>query len=168
MGDGNKVKSYITKKQPMPKCKGWFRCEVAMLMTNVLCFVGNRKEMLDTLFEAPVMKGLPKEHIVEIGGEIAEVFDKRCNSVAGEVIPYGDIQFIRLSEFSGAVYDVCVLAHECLHAAEWMLRNMGIKEQENRTSELLAYTQEYIFKTLMMALYRANGYDLSGDKDKIG
>ena len=126
------------------------------------------KEMLDTLFEAPVMKGLPKEHIVEIGGEIAKTFHKRCISVAGEVVPYGDLQFIRLSEFSGSVSEICVLAHECLHVAEWMLRNMAIKEQENRTSELLAYTQEYILKTLLMALYEVNGYDLSGDEDKIG
>lgn len=168
MGDGNKVKSYITKKQPMPECKGWFRCEVAMLLTNVLCYVGSRKGMLDTLFNAPVMKGLPKEHIKEIGGEIAEIFDKRSNSVAGEVVPYGDLQFIRLSEFSGSVSEICVLAHECLHVAEWMLRNMAIKEQENRTSELLAYTQEYIFKTLLIALYGANGYNLSREKDKIG
>lgn len=169
MKQSNKrAKSYMKNRRIMEDINGWFVCDVAMLMTNVLCFVGSREDMLNTLCDAPIVKDLPKDHYYDIGKEIANTFGKRCDCVAGEVVSYGDLQFIRLSEFSGTVQDICVLGHECLHIAEAMLRNMAIKEQENRTSELLAYTQEYLLKTFLTNLYRSGGFDVSSERGKIG
>lgn len=165
-GKENVSKSFVSDKQIMQNIKGWFRTSLDVFLTNVLCFVGGRKEMLDTLSTAPVMETLPNEHIVEIGHQIASDFDRRCSSVAGEVSHYGDIQFIRLEKFNGTVNDICVLAHESLHVAEDVLRELGLRD--NAEGELLAYVQEHIFRTLLASLYRVNGFDVTTDDTKLG
>lgn len=162
----NNIDTFASTKPLGKQASGWIVIPVDVFMTNVLCFTGSRKELFDSLYDAPVMKNLPKEHIKEIGCEIARCFDMRAKSVAGEVVNYGDIQFIRMSRFNGSIDDICVLLHECLHIAESILRELAIKEHENRTSELLAYLQEFIFKSAMTRLYEQMGFILHEETKK--
>ena len=70
--------------------------------------------------------------------------------------------FIRLSNFViGKIDDIALLEHECLHVANAILCEVGVQGDENR--EVLAYTQEFIFKVLMVNMMKRRG--LSPIKD---
>ena len=59
--------------------------------------------------------------------------------------------FIRINPFVlGDLDSIAILAHECLHAANGILRYVGVMGDDN--VEVLAYTQEFIFKGLMQKI----------------
>lgn len=64
--------------------------------------------------------------------------------------------FIRLSKFIiGNLDDLAILMHECLHVANAILIEVGVMGDDNK--EVLAYTQEFIFKNLMVLIMTAQG-----------
>jgi len=64
-----------------------------------------------------------------------------------------------IREFDLTPMLISCLAHECLHACEYILERAGIKHC-NATSEVFAHTQETIFRLCLM--------DLMGDENPAG
>lgn len=83
------------------------------------------------------------------------------NTKAGDVRSADTDVFIRLNEVSFEVSDIGLMWHECLHAANIILRNVNLLGDSN--VEGLAYTQEFI-GTQFLKEYIASNEHLSAPK----
>lgn len=61
------------------------------------------------------------------------------------------IKILWLKKFDGSIYDIGVVSHECVHAAQYILDDCGIDVDWNGT-EQVAYLQEWLFKEILKGL----------------
>ena len=132
----------------------WFYCDVALWRCGVFLFVGSPEEMHSSLVSKD---GLP----AEMGGDeidYAKSFlEKHHKHTAGDAFGNGDFTFIRLAEMNiCCLQHIAVLSHECLHAANAILRTVGLMGDDN--VEGMAYTQEFIFEAFMKKCMESVGW----------
>lgn len=123
---------------------------------QVFLFIGYRDEMADD-YERYFVGRAAEMGVIENWLRRHPSADAHTD---GDTFGEAGIVFIRVRPFTlGDLDDIAILSHECLHAANGILRDVGVMGDDN--VEVLAYTQEYIFKGLMRKL-------MSGEISPIG
>lgn len=110
---------------------------VDLFESNVYLFICNRKEMISYLEKKCE---IPSEE--EIGKAVGFTF---------RFIGYNNVDYgygIWIEKFDKTVESYSVLAHECIHVADFILKDRQIKEQDEN-NEMLAYTFDFIYKKLL-------------------
>ena len=135
----------------------WFMVDVAIFNSRVFCFVGTRKSMRDTAYagisalgqvDAADRAKFVEEYAERNGPEFFET---------GDTFGEGGNAYIRISKmYVGALDDILVLSHECLHSAIGILRNAGI--EEGGEQEVLCYTHQYILGEFMKQMLMYTGF----------
>lgn len=148
------MKSDIMKEQctictpkPLPVAKGWIELSVDLWCHRAHLFIGSHTEMYDNYKEYFARHSLEQT--------IVENWFRRHPSAdslnSGDSFGESGHIFIRINPFVlGDLDSIAILAHECLHAANGILRYVGVMGDDN--VEVLAYTQEFIFKGLMQKI----------------
>lgn len=146
---------YVPK--PIPVTKGWVELPVDLWCHQAHLFIGSHDEMHDNY----------KEHFAEHSLEqtIVENWFRRHPSVdslnSGDSFGESGHVFIRINpHILGDLDSIAILAHECLHAANGILRYVGVMGDDN--VEVMAYTQEFLFKGLMQKIMHNNITPLKG------
>ena len=138
---------------------GIVRC--GLWQSEVVFFIGSRKEMahdarlvLESFLDTDAScQGLSHKWAIDAAEYISVWVSQNGDdsNTNGDAFGYIGTSFIRLDDFIlGNVDDVAVLSHECLHVANAILRNVGLREDEN--IEGLCYTHEYIFSRILKRL----------------
>ena len=128
----------------------WSLFENSVYPATVLFFIGSRQDMLDSV--EGVLMALPCCKSKKSAGDTAErfraLFGSNSLSVDGESLSVqredgSKIWVVRIDSFVGAVGDVTLLSHECLHTALSLMGYFGV--EENPPFEGLCYLHEAIF-----------------------
>ena len=108
--------------------------------SNVYLFIGDIKE---------VTSYIEKKYniLFERGVERSIGFAFRIVDANGTDFGYG----IWLENFDNSIDSYPILAHECLHVADFILKDRKIKETEEN-NETLAYTFDFIFRKFLNKL----------------
>lgn len=135
--------------------KSWAQWSTDIYHARVMLFIGGREKMCDTAFDGLVGVDDPMsvENAKDFAFRLNDAFGKPMSGICGECLSVinddGDrLWVIRLDEFKGAVEDIVVLSHECLHAAISILGHCGV--QEDSPFEALCYLHEAIFKKFII------------------
>ena len=130
----------------------WFFCDIALWQHRCFLFIGSRKEMCES-FEKNHHANNLTESEIKFARDWASTHD---NTTDGDAFGIENTAFIRLSDFViGKVDDIAILSHKCLHVANRVLRIVGLQGDHN--CEGLAYTQEFIFKSLLLQMMQQRG-----------
>ena len=134
----------VCAPRPRNVGKGWVELPVDLWGSCVNLFIGTRDEMSDDV----------ELYFCGRDAEIAVADNWLRRHPSGDKHTDGDtfgdsgLVFIRVNTFFlGDLDDLAILSHECLHAANSILRHIGVMGDDN--VEVLAYTQEFIFKGLL-------------------
>ena len=82
--------------------------------------------------------------ILETEGEFDEAFSEKMDVDGRAVMFKGCQTVIYLKDFKGTVDDYGTLAHECLHAVQFLFNKIGIDSSEG-TEEAWAYQLQHIY-----------------------
>lgn len=138
-------KKGLIMKFPMVEFKDtWFFLDVPIFHSRVFLYVGDDNGMMRTA----------ESYIAELGHDDARMLgeyvkgelQKRTDEdydTDGLSFGFNGNAFIRVSRLrTGNLDDLLLLNHECLHAANAILRHIELREDSN--IEGLCYTHEYI------------------------
>ena len=140
--------------------KGWIELPVDLWGQHVFLFIGYRDEMAED-YERYFLGRALERSVVE---DWLRRHPANDNHTDGDTFGDSGIIFIRKDGFHlGDLDDIAILAHECLHAANGILRDVGVMGDDN--VEVLAYTQEYIFKGLMKKLMSGKISPIGGSRE---
>lgn len=137
-------KTDVCAPAPHQVSRGWIELPVDFWGQQVFLFIGYRDEMKEDYgryfcgrdAETNVIEDWLRRH------------PANDNHTDGDTFGDSGMIFIRKDRFHlGNLDDLAILSHECLHAANGILRDVGVMGDDN--VEVLAYTQEFIFKGLM-------------------
>lgn len=126
----------------------WFFMDVPIFCSRVFCFVGTREKMKETAYAW--IAGYGQEDAADCAKCVEEYVDRNGpeNCETGDAFGQNGTMYIRLNTmYLGALQDVLVLNHECLHAANAILCNIGLEDGPD--IEGLCYTHQFIFGELM-------------------
>ena len=140
--------------------KGWIELPVDLWGQHVFLFIGYRDEMAED-YERYFLGRALERSVVE---DWLRRHPANDNHTDGDTFGDSGIIFIRKDGFHlGDLDDIAILSHECLHAANGILRDVGVMGDDN--VEVLAYTQEYIFKGLMKKLVSGKISPIGGSRE---
>ena len=153
----------FAQKQRKQSVGKWFHIPVSLWQSNVHFFIGDRLTMAKTMPDALTKAG----YNFDTMRRVCETFREQNpdwlnpNTKAGDVRSADTDVFIRLNAVSFEVSDIGLMWHECLHAANIILRNVNLLGDSN--VEGLAYTQEFI-GTQFLKEYIASNEPVSAPK----
>lgn len=144
-------KDIICAPKPILVEKGWLELSVDLWCQQIHLFIGSHTEMYDNYKE--YFDGHPLEQTI-----VEDWFRRHPSAdtnTSGDSFGESGHIFIRINPFVlGDLDGIAILAHECLHAANGILRYVGVMGDDNM--EVMAYTQEFIFKGLMQKIMQKN------------
>lgn len=131
------------------KSHNWYHLTVDLWHAIVHIYIGDRRSMVMTMPQSLEDYGHYKDRIQ------TELNTFRENNPDYLSLPQGEGEvrkadkdiFVRLDSFSYDVSAIAVAAHEFLHAANIILRDVNLIGDSN--VEGLAYTQEYLFSEFL-------------------
>lgn len=137
----------------------WFVCDVSLWQCKCYLFVGTTLEMMSSVAEEnppnPIVRSLSKDCREFVWDWLNRHKDFPSG---GDAFGKDTICFIRLDEFViGHLEEDALFMHECLHAANGILRAIGLQGDGN--CEGLAYTQEFIYLNFMKQMMSAKGLE---------
>ena len=134
----------FAQKQRKQSVGRWFHVPVSLWQSNVHFFIGDRRKMAETMPDALSKFGYNFDTMRRVCDAFREQNPDwlNPNTKAGDVRSADTDVFIRLEGVSFEVSDIGLMWHECLHAANIILRNVNLLGDSN--VEGLAYTQEFI------------------------
>ena len=153
----------FAQKQRKQSVGKWVHIPVSLWQSNVHFFIGDRRTMAGTMPDALMKFG----YNFDVMRRVCDAFREQnpdwldSNTKAGDVRSADTDVFIRLNEVSFEVSDIGLMWHECLHAANIILRNVNLLGDSN--VEGLAYTQEFI-GTQFLKEYIASNEPVSAPK----
>ena len=168
MGKMRPKDAVYPKPEPPPqKPHNWFHVPVSLWHSAVHIYIGDRRSMMQTMPDALAAYGYnfdtyrrECDAFVENNPNFLNKEDNAGDTRSG----FTDV-FIRLAGMTYEVTDLGVLLHECLHAANIILRNVNLLGDTN--VEGLAYTQEYIYtRFLRQYVERITPSNVKGDITK--
>lgn len=130
----------------------WFFLDVEIFHSRVFVFVGTRKDMAKTA-EATIRDKFHQHDAKKLANFVRHKFEGRWGQhcTNGDSFGFLGNVFIRLDSMTtGNIFDILIFNHECLHAANQILRYIELREDDN--IEGLCYTHEYIFGKLMLLM----------------
>ena len=65
-------------------------------------------------------------------------------------------RIIFFKEWNGSIENIAILAHECIHVANYILKDKKVKEDEN-SDEVLAYFVGYLMRHFLGAIKQIEG-----------
>ena len=139
----------MTEEDQHSQSRNWYHLDVELWHAIVHIYIGDRRSMVMTMPQALDDYGHSKERIKTELNTFRENHHDYLNLPPGE----GEVRkaekdiFVRLDSFSYNVADIAVAAHEFLHAANIILRDVNLIGDSN--VEGLAYTQEYLFSEFL-------------------
>lgn len=130
----------------------WFFCDIPLWYHRCFLFIGTKEEMYDSFEKGTYINNLTRSEV-----EYARKWlERHLGQNKEDAFGINNTSFIRLSDFTiGKIDDIAFLEHECLHVANAILCEIGVQGDDNR--EVLAYTQEFIFKDLMVKVMKQLG-----------
>lgn len=140
----------------------WKKLRLDVFPVSVFMFIGNRKDMLDSVEDA--FKAGPEPMDADVAEDWANSFRRSFSveygGINGECLSaknrYGaKMWIVRVDEFSASIDDTAMLSHECLHAALSMLGYLGVSE--NPPFETLCYLHEAIYKCFLRFSFERKG-----------
>ena len=105
--------------------------------SDIYLFIGERNEFVEHL---------EKKYNLSCDKQIDRSAGFAFRFIGGDDVDYGYAIWIEKFDYSVESYPV--LAHECLHIADFMLKDRQIKETEEN-NEILAYTFDFIFRSFL-------------------
>ena len=139
----------------------WGLVRVDIWHANVIYFIGDREYMQKKAHESIERlcgPGTEKAWAGRCADFVYNWIQKKGteSSFDGDAFGFEGNCFIRMSDFIlGKVDDIAVLSHECLHVANSILNEVGLREDVN--IEGLCYTHEYIFSSILKQLLESAG-----------
>lgn len=134
----------------------WFFVGIPIFHSRVFCFVGSRKKMMESAYAGIANFGL--EDGADCSRYVEEYFFKKGTDTQpiGEFFCREGTSYIRIDRmYVGALEDMLVLNHECLHVANAILTWIRLNEEAN--IEGLCYTHEFIFGEIMKQMMASKG-----------
>lgn len=128
----------------------WYHIDVALWHYIVHVYIGSRQMMISTMQCENCVTDDGRTYDMEsvcksFCDKYSDYFSSEPKS--GESKDVGNHVFVRLDNFSFDINDILIAMHECLHAANIVLRGVNLIGDGN--VEGLAYTQEYIYGEFM-------------------
>jgi hypothetical protein len=153
----NKTPSFL-RGSDSRSLKNWFHIDVALWQHTVHVFIGTRREMVEQMPAALAAYGYSSDQTKKV----CDDFGKNCPDFLSKPENGGDSLgsdssndvFVRLNSFSYEVSDLLMAMHECLHAANGILVNVGLVDNGNK--EGLAYTQEFLYGSFLRQYIERN------------
>ena len=139
----------MKEEDPHSQSRNWYHLDVELWHAIVHIYIGDRRSMVMTMPQALDDYGYSKERIQKELNTFRENNPDYLSLplVEGEVRKADKDIFVRLESFSYNVSDIALAAHEFLHAANIILRDVNLVGDTN--VEGLAYTQEYLFSEFL-------------------
>ena len=139
----------MKEEDPHSQSRNWYHLTVDLWHAIVHIYIGDRRSMVMTMPQSLDDYGHSKERIQ------TELNSFRENNPDYLSLPQGEGEvrkadkdiFVRLDSFSYDVSAIAVAAHEFLHVANIILRDVNLIGDSNM--EGLAYTQEYLFSEFL-------------------
>lgn len=143
----NNKKPKAVDKKPAISFKNWYHINVGLWQHDVHVFIGSRQDMVKTMPDALTDYGCNFDRMKKVCDGFRKSYPNFLSETQSGGSCFGsdgepDI-FVWLPEFSYGVEDICIAAHEFLHAANGILRCINLLGDTN--VEGLAYTQEFIY-----------------------
>lgn len=147
-----------TKETSLTIKDKWFFVDVPIFNSRVFCFVGSREKMKETAYAG--IASFNQEDGAECTKFVEDYVDRNgpeYNETGDSFGKYGNC-YIRISTmYVGALHDMLVLNHECLHVANAILQEIGLEDGQNK--EGLCYTHQFIFGELMKQMMASKGFE---------
>lgn len=140
----------------------WGIVRIPLWHSNVIYFIGDRTYMQKKAHESIGMlcgdSNNEKEWVERCADFVYNWIQNKGtdSSCDGDAFGFEGNCFIRITDFIlGNVDDIAVLSHECLHVANAILNEVGLREDVN--IEGLCYTHEHIFSSILKQLLESAG-----------
>lgn len=154
----NNKKSKVVDKKPAISFKNWYHINVGLWQHDVHVFIGSRQDMVKTMPDALTDYGYNFDRMKKVCDGFREDHPRFLSEPdnGGDSLgsPSSNDVFVRINTFSYDVRDLLIAMHECLHAANGILLNVGLIDNGNK--EGLAYTQEFIYGSFLRQYIKSN------------